>query len=564
MFKDLFPVVWSDFHFLRPMFLWLFIPVAIVVVLSLFGGKEQVKWKKHIAPHLRPFMINKGSGRTRALMQGLLIFGLVLGVMGLSGPTWKRVEEPAKQLETPLVILLDLSQSMLIEDIQPSRLQRAKFKLTDFLEANPGARVGLIAFAGTAHTVVPLTRDYDIIKSHIESLSPSIMPVAGQNQREALELADSVMSVTDAPGTIVLFADDFTQDDFTLYQNYLTSHEHNMEIMPMNTPSGGEVPNPEGGEVIHSQLNTDVLSRFASLERVRVNALTLDDSDVRLIATKVQQNLKFTEKGDEKEDEWRDAGVLFIWPVALIMLLWFRRGWVVYSLVIMAFTSSCSNNGAFSDWWYTKDYQGQQAMDSGDFDTAAALFQDPLRKGVAYFKAGNYDEAIKAFNQDTSAMGAYNLGLAYYQSGDYLSAQMAFGEAAEMDPENELAKQGQEQAEHLAGTNSSADPKEAEETPEEGPENNKQNDSMEDLSGGGQEATKEDMEKERLEETVATDIMKAKELDEVPDDLGASSPQQQNFKVLLQQIDDDPALFLQKKFEYQIKKRNQKQKGNEN
>ncbi|MGX7835724.1 tetratricopeptide repeat protein, partial [Campylobacter fetus subsp. venerealis] len=86
------------------------------------------------------------------------------------------------------------------------------------------------------------------------------------------------------------------------------------------------------------------------------------------------------------------------------------------------------------DLWFTKDYQGQKLSDQGDFEEAAERFEDPLRKGVAYYKAGNYEAAIQEFKNDTSAYGAYNLGLAYYKNGDYYAAQDAFEEAEEMDP----------------------------------------------------------------------------------------------------------------------------------
>ena len=73
------------------------------------------------------------------------------------------------------------------------------------------------------------------------------------------------------------------------------------------------------------------------------------------------------------------------------------------------------------------------------------------------------------------------------------------------------------------------------------------------MSGGGQEATKKDMEKERLEETVNTDVRKGKELDEVPEDF-ETGKQNESQKILMRKVDDDPALFLQRKFRYQVKK----------
>ncbi len=560
--KDLFPIIWSDFHFLRPQFLWGFVAVAMLFIIGMLSITEQVRWKKHIASHLRPFVISKGSGHIKIFMQLMLVLGLSMGVLALAGPTWKKVEAPGQVLETPMVILLDLSQSMMADDIQPSRLERAKFKITDLLDTKPGARVALIGFAGTAHTIVPLTRDYKIIKSHVESLSPKVMPYKGSDLKKAMALADSAMSTTTAPGTVVVFSDDFDESIFDWIKDYASDSKNNIDIMPMNTPSGANVPSYSGrgslkykGETVHSSLNSAVISKLNSLENINVHQLTLDKSDVKAIAKKISMNLKFTESPKEKEDDWRDAGSLFVIPVAVILLMWFRKGWVVFSVVLMFSLSSCNQEiQGFSDLWFTKDYQGQRLSYKGDFSAAAAAYQDPLYKGVAYFKAGDYDDAIKAFSKDTSAMGAYNLGLAYFKNGDYAAAEMAFGMAVQLDPAMEAAQQNQQEMQHLMGGTNEASMDDAEEAAKEKQTaKTKQNDSQEDLSGGGQKATKKDMEKERLSETVSTDIQKAKELDEVPDDIGSIAPGQ-NSKVLLRKIDDDPARFLKKKFEFQVKK----------
>lgn len=560
----LFPIVWNDFHFLRPQFLWGFAGVAVIFVLGILNIRENAGWKKHIAAHLRPYVISKGSYGVKVVMQVLQAMALSCVVLALAGPTWRKVQLPGRILETPMVVLLDLSQSMMAEDIQPSRLERAKFKINDLLDAKPGARIALVGYAGTAHTIVPLTRDYKIIKSHVETLSPGVMPFRGSDLERALILADTLMSISTAPGTVVIFSDDFISEDFDVIQNFTNGTPHQVDIMPMNTPSGANVPAYngrgylyDGGNVVHSALNTAVLSQLNGLEKATVHQLTLDNSDVELIAKDVRAHLKFTEAPTEKKDEWNDVGLLLAVPSALIILLWFRRGWVVFSIILMMGTSGCHNPNkveGFEDLWYTRDYQGQKKSNAGNFEEAAVLYQDPLRKGVAYFKAGNYNDAIKAFSNDTTAMGAYNLGLAYYKSGDLAAAQLAFGEATKLDPDNEAARANYDKLGKVLQETSQANMNDAEEAAlEKGLAKMEQNKSMEDLSGGGQKATKKDMEKQRLEETVTTDIRKAKEMDEVPDNFqsGASN----NQKVLLQKLDDDPARFLMKKFEYEVKKK---------
>lgn len=506
-------------------------------------------------------------------MNIVLFLTLVSGTLAIAGPTWKKKEIPGQTLETPMVILLELSQSMMATDVQPTRLGRAIFKINDLFDYDPQARTALVGFAGTAHTIVPLTTDYTIIKSHVDGLSPSVMPFAGADLKAGLTLADSLMNITDAPGTALLIMDDFDDKEVEALQNYAISSENRIEIIPMGTSSGGTVPSvngqstqkdSEGNEII-SKLNVQHLTELSNIENITINDLTLDDSDMELLAKRISANLEFTEAPEEKENDWRDAGLLLVIPMAFFILLCFRRGWSLY-VVLLVISTSCSNSKSFGDLWYTKDYQAQKLANKGDYSDAATTFQDPLRKGIAYYKAGDYNAAIRSFGNDTTAMGAYNLGIAYYKSGDLQAAKLAFDKATSLDPElDEADKFSQEIENILPGGGQELDPEDAAEAEDEqGATQNTQNDSPEDLSGGGQEATKEDMKKERQEETAATDMRKGKELEEVPDDFESGSSRPDNSKILMQKVDDDPSLFLQRKFRYQVKKNNIKPKTDAN
>ncbi len=566
--KEFAHINWEQFHFLRPVFLWILIPVAIILLLNIVTNRNQIKWQSVIAPHLRKYVIQKGSEGLRKWMQLLTMITLSLAVLGMAGPTWKEVEVPGKILETPIVVVLDLSQSMMATDIQPSRLERAKFKLSDFIDANPRARIALVGFSGSAHTIVPLTNDYKIIKSHMSTLTPNVMPFYGSNLEATLDLTDTIINVTSAPATLILFSDDFDKSTFDVLQTFANSGTTKIEIMPFNTIVGANVPSYNGkgflknkGKNVHSKLNTDILNRLDAIENITVHSLTLDNSDMELLAKKIADNIEFKEQDQEKEDDWEDHGLVLIIPFVIVVLISFRKGWVLYSLIFMMTLSSCSENTSFKDLWYTKDYQGQQLLNNGEFAMAGDIFDDPLQSGVAYYKAKNYDAAIAAFSKDTTAMGAYNLGVTYFANGDYAAAELAFGNAVELDPEMENAKNNMQVSKHLLGGENEVNPEDAEEAPEKGQAQNEQNKSPEDLSGGGQEATKKQMEKERLEETVNTDVRKGKELEEVPDNFesGKGDPSQ---KVLMRKVDDDPALFLKRKFKHQVKEQQLKQPTN--
>ncbi|MGI9530305.1 VWA domain-containing protein [Lutimonas sp.] len=554
---------WQDFHFLRPHLLWFLAPALLVIMIALTGLRENVRWQDVIAPHLRQFMIKKGSENRKKWMHLAFFTCISIAIIGLAGPSWRKIQEPEKILETPLVILLDLSQSMMATDIQPTRLERAKFKIEDLLDANPGALTALIGFAGSSHTIVPLTRDYTIIKSHIKTLSPNVIPFPGSNLESALILADTLTSSTNAPGNVLLISDDFSEDSFVQIQNFVINTNNQMTIVPMNTLAGANIPGKrknqflknKNGENIKSSLNQDILTKLASLEKVTISPLTLDKSDVELLANNISDSLEFKEDAEEKEDNWKDDGFWLIIPFALIVLVWFRKGWVIYSLFIMMTLSSCSEKSKFIDLWETKDYQAQKHFDKEEYEQAGTLFSDPMHQGVAWYKAGDYAKAIHAFEQDTTAQGAYNLGLAYYKNGDLAAAAMAFGKATAIDPDFKAAKNNQELVQQVLEGTSPAKAEEATEAPKEQTAKNIQNKDQEDLGGGGQEATKEDMQQERKEETVGTDTRTGKEMEEVPPDF-ESGKSESSQKVLMRKVDDDPSLFLKRKFKHQVKQKN--------
>jgi len=549
MFEDLFPINWEAFHFLRPKFLWLIIPIIIIFIIQIVSIRQKIAWKKIIAPHLRKYMISKGSNRKVLGINVLALLILTLGILSIAGPTWKKKEIPGQVLQTPFTILLELSESMEATDIQPSRVERAVFKINDLIEKNPEARMALVGFAGTAHTIVPLTADYNIIKNHIDGLNSKVMPLPGSNLQNGLALADSIMAVTQAPGTLLLLADELQEAQIQQLQDFASNTDNKIEVLP----------------VMATSIDTSLTSfkKLKGYEKITINNLTLDNSDVDLIAKRIRKNLEFTENPEEQKDAWRDAGLILVILMAFLFLFCFRKGWSL-SLVLFLFLNSCSDSNKFKDLWYTADYQAQKLSDKGDYLEAAETFENPLRKGIAYFKAENYDSAIRYFNEDTTAISKYNLGLAYYKNGDLISAQLAFQQAIEKDSNFQKAQDFNNDLQKIMSSGQDLDPNDATESENPNGANNKQNNSMEDLSGGGQEASEEDMEKERREETAVTDIRKVKELDEVPDDIGEDDmPRQDNTKVLMQKIDDDPTLFLKRKFRYQVKKQNLKSDDNE-
>jgi Ca-activated chloride channel family protein len=424
---------WVEFHFLRPHAFYLFIPLAVIVILLVAGNKSSTKWKAIIAPHLRSYMFSKGSWWSIALPLASFALGLALIIVGIAGPTWSKEKIPGQRAHAVTLIVLDLSASMLAKDIQPSRLERAKLKIVDFLNANPGSRVGLLAYAGTPHLVLPFTSDYNILKHQAASLLNRAMPVQGTNYALLVEKIDTIMRPVDAPSTVLLLTDAIDENTATALADWTNSTPHHIELVLFSSPGGAPVP---GFSKVHSVQEQFVIQNLSQNEKVVVTPLTLDLSDVESVAGRIRKNLVFQKEDEKKEDVWHDRGGLLVFPSLLICLFWFRRGWVIqwcWLLFPLAITS-CGIDSKHPDWWYSKNYQGQLLSDAGKYEDAADRFETETYKAVAYYKAGNYEAAADLFELDGSATGTYNRGLALAKLGRYDEAIDAFAKADSLDP----------------------------------------------------------------------------------------------------------------------------------
>ena len=548
---------WEKFHFLRPEFIWMAIPIAVVILIGLLFYRAPNSWKKHVAKHLQPYVIQKGTAWKSRLIQLSVVVMFAIGFVSFLGPSWNEIKTPVKKIESQLIIALDLSQSMLAKDISPTRLERAKFKIHDFLDANPRAETTLLVFAGSTHTAIPFTTDYKIIIDQLDGLKPSMMPIKGSEFDVLFNKIDTLFSDNKAEGKVLLITDDLADVSIEKVSAFLQQNNVKLYLYPFATQSGAIIPSFKE----NSALNVEKLNSLTSLENVALLEMTLDDSDVKDLAKVVSDELVFEDKQDAEEENWKDNGYYLLFPLAFLFLFSFRKGWSLNLLIIGMTLSSCSSEDGknssdfnFKDLWYTQEYQAQTEFDKKNYLDAAKKFKDPMRKGVAYFKAGDFLSAQKAFAQDTTVSGQYNLGLTYAKLGRLEESQAIFERIVAEDPSNANANSNLEQISLAIEQLETLKPEELGPDREKENAQNKRNDSPEDLSGGGQEATKKDMEKERKEETVETEQRKGKELDELPDDFKSGSGELPK-NILMRKVDDDPALFLTKKFRYQIKKK---------
>lgn len=299
----------GDLHFLRPWWLLAIVPAIVIWLLVRRRQDTARAWRGIVAPHLLPHLLSGKNQRVRFGPLQLIGLGWIVAVVALAGPTWRREPAPFAEDTAALAIVVKVTPSMMTEDVQPSRLARAVEKIHDLLGQRRGAKTALIAYAGSAHVVMPATTDEGIINTFAASLDPKIMPGDGDVAAEAFKLADQTLK--DAGGGSILWVADGVAPEQT--QPMATWRKHSA------TPVWILPPLLDGPEL--SALRESAKSADASLVR-----LTPDDADVREVA----RAAKFSATtGAEESRQWKESGYWLTPVLAIVLLFFFRAGWMV-------------------------------------------------------------------------------------------------------------------------------------------------------------------------------------------------------------------------------------------
>jgi Ca-activated chloride channel homolog len=196
-------------HFAEPQWLWLAVagPVVAWLLFRYAARKRHQQLAAFAAPDLLPTLLQSHSPPRRAFKHALLALSVALMALALARPQWGQTSETGRSLGEDIVFLLDASKSMLAPDVQPNRLQRAKFAILDFVERHGRGRVGLVAFAGQAFLQCPLTSDYDAFRDALAAVDERTIPVGGTDIGRALDEATKAMEKTTRRKVLVLLTD---------------------------------------------------------------------------------------------------------------------------------------------------------------------------------------------------------------------------------------------------------------------------------------------------------------------------------------------------------------------
>jgi Ca-activated chloride channel homolog len=449
---------WEALHLLRPQWLWLMLAVPVLYLSLAIRDNVRARWRRYIEPELLEHLIVSRARRWRFRPVHMLSLIILIGAIAIAGPTWQREQPPFTEDKAPLVIALDLSPTMNAIDLTPTRLERAKLKLRDLIKRRNGGRTALFVYAGTTHMVLPFTTDESLFDVYLDSLSTGLLPRGGKETAKALETIEDFLKDETVPGTILFVTDGIESAAMPALQRFTARQDQPDDILVLGagTSAGGPVQIgtnrflEEHGRRVYANLDVNAL-RSLSKYKIDATTLTLDDDDIQWIQRHVQHHLQAIQNKDAKT-RWIDEGYWLTIPIAALGIFWFRRGWtirwtsaalaMVFVLPPQAGTTNIAIglpssfvNFTWLDLWMTPDQQGRYYFQKGNYKKAAEKFEDPLWRGLASARSGDYDTAVNAFALSDTAESWYNQGNALAHMGKYAEAVSAYQQALSRRPQ---------------------------------------------------------------------------------------------------------------------------------
>ena len=322
----------AGFHFAHPWLLLLLLaPLPVWLWLRLTSPREYTgRYRAYADARLLPFLMGRHDLPPRRQWQRFLAWSALwaLLVVAIAGPRWDFRDVQLFRPGSDLVILLDLSRSMDVTDISPSRLTRARQEIQDLIENNRHSRLGLIGFATLAHIIAPLTEDGNSLRILLPALSTDLVELKGSRLTEALARAQQMLAgqPADSSRHLLLITDgDFGDGDLEEYVKRLTREGVHLHVLGIGTVEGGPVPG-EGSNVLLQRDGSPVISRLdeENLKKLAVVGKGVyqradyrdDDTDTLLEAIGQVSHAEVV--ANQKTRIWNER---YFWLVGLAMLL---------------------------------------------------------------------------------------------------------------------------------------------------------------------------------------------------------------------------------------------------
>ena len=409
----------SGLHLFRPEWLW---ALALLPLLGLAWWRRRRRaqaWEDAVDPHLLAHLLERGGPRGGRGLAAVAALAVSTAALALAGPSWRQMAQPLWQGSAPLVVVVDLSPAMLAADLPPTRLARAREKLSTLLAGREGGQVGLVVYADDAYTVAPLTDDADNVAVFLDSLHPDVMPVPGQAASRGIEHASRLLRQAGFDrGRILLLA---SAPDARAAAAASTARTGGYEVSVLGVGTVEGAPFRGGDGQLHgSTLDVAGLEAVAAAGGGGYRSITDDGGDLAALDVLDARDGSASRDADGQARAWVDEGFWLLPLLMLLVLAGFRRGAAVRVVVLGAGLGLvlASPPATASDWWQRADQARHEQM----------------QHGTDAYRRGEFAEAGQAWEDLDSADARYNHGNALARQGSYREAIAAYDEALALQP----------------------------------------------------------------------------------------------------------------------------------
>ncbi len=430
-----------------------------------YADRALLPWARARAPHrAEPW---------RLWRHAAMAFAWLLFAMALAGPRVAegRYGQDAAQVPQVMVVL-DVSRSMTAHDVAPSRLERARLELHDFIARADGLRIGLVVYAGRPHLMVPPTDDKRALRFYLDAVRYGVLPTAGSNLPDALAFAAARLAPTAAPRALLLVSDGETpRADAALEGAVAELRKRGIHVyaLGVGTEAGAALPAAqggwlrEGGQPLLVKLHARRLQRLAALGNGRYAAVADSDADWQRLYDGGLRHLTTARRGagDSGLTVWRELNGWFLLPALALLLLAHtappRRipaAPLAALMVLAAATSGLlaptpahAQSGSLQARAYTA-FAGKSFGEARRLYGRVAGYPGRMGEGSSAYRLGDYRAAVQLFTQavldaDDDAQRAdalLNLADSHYRLEDYDTAAQIYRDVLRYRPQDRAAQ----------------------------------------------------------------------------------------------------------------------------
>ncbi|MDH3449360.1 MAG: VWA domain-containing protein [Gammaproteobacteria bacterium] len=437
----------AAFKFLSPLWLLLLPPLWWMAWSFARRYRRRSMWSKLCDPplldHMRP---RGGTARNRNWRIWPMTIVLSLATLAAAGPSWRQQAHPLLESANARIVALELSRAMLVEDVLPNRFAQAIAAAREIVKTDFEGETGLVVFSGAAFVLAPLSKDVNTLLAFIDVLEPGMLPLQGTRIDLAIELAQDLLKASiSGRGQIVIITSGSERNSKAVQAaSNAVGRGHRVSVMAIGTQAGGPLLGDKGA-LIRDEQGGYVLARthFGDLLQI-ANAgqgvlvtLTRPGLYRGMLESRIKA-ASLVEAEQPVADEQRFAaneGIWLVWLALPFALLLFRRNllWVILAALLLP-----GQEGVYAaqpdTFWQHRERRAFDAFRRGDLQLCIDLSSDPMLKGSAYYRKGQYAEALELFRQIETPRSFYNRGNSLAMQQQFPAAIDAYAHALELEP----------------------------------------------------------------------------------------------------------------------------------